>query len=138
MSGGYLNDLTFVATVGGVPEQQANVGNAQPRYIGNLDLGWQKGPFSINYGLAWQGRTQRFTNLQLQKADYAPESLKYYKERWEHDVRLAFDVNDRFTFFGGVNNLFNQQPDIAANAGIPVSAIGRFFYFGANVKLPRF
>jgi iron complex outermembrane receptor protein len=141
LSGGYLNDLTFIATVGGVPEQLANVdddGVNRPRYVGNLDLGWQKGPVSINYGLAWQGRTQRFSNLQLQKPDYAPEALKYYKERWEHDIRVALDVDDRFTLYGGVNNLFDQQPDIAANAGLPVSALGRFLYIGAQVKLPRF
>lgn len=141
LSGGYLHDLTFIATVGGVPEQRANVdddaGN-RPRYSGNLDLGWQKGPISINYGLAWQGRTQRFSNLQLQKADYASAALKYYKERWEHDIRVAIEANERFTFYGGVNNLFDQQPDIAANAGFPVSAIGRFLYVGAKVNLPRF
>ena len=138
LSGGYLNDLTLVSIVGGVPEQDANVGNGAPRYIGNLDLGWQKGPFAFNYGLAWQDRTQRFSNLQLQNPDFAPENLKYYKARWEHDVRFSVDVTKKFNFYGGVNNVFNQQPDIAANAGIPVSAVGRFFYFGAKVKLPKF
>lgn len=138
LSGGYLEDLTLIATVGGVPEQQANVFSYRPRYVGNLDLGFRHGPFSINYGLGWQDKTQRFTNLQLQKADYAPESLKYYKARWEHDIRFALDVTKEFNFYGGVNNFTDQQPDIAANAGYPVSAIGRFFYAGVRVSLPKF
>lgn len=134
--GGYLNDLTFVATVGGVPEQQRNR-TYRPNYIGNLDLTWNKGPLTINYGLGWQGKTQRYTTIELRaNPDRSDPQYFKFKERWEHDIQVALDVGDRFTFYGGVNNFTDQQPDIAANSGYPVRAIGRYFFFGAKVKLP--
>ncbi|MGY4396017.1 iron complex outermembrane receptor protein [Sphingomonas sp. UYAg733] len=137
LSGNYLDDLTFYATAGGVPEQQRNR-MYQPRYVGNLDLGWSRGPISINYGLGWQGKTQRFTDQQLRgNPDISDSKYFLYKERWEHDIRFAINTNDRFTFYGGVNNFTNQQPDVAALAGYPVSAVGRYFYFGAKISLDR-
>jgi iron complex outermembrane receptor protein len=136
LSGGYLNDLTFLATVGGVPEQQRNR-TFRPNYSGNLDLTWLNGPLKINYGLAWQGKTERYTTIQ-QKAhpNYDPRYIMY-KERWEHDVQLSYDVEQRFTIYGGVNNLTDQQPDIAAGFGYPVSALGRYMYVGAKIKLDK-
>jgi len=134
LSGGYLNDLTFLATVGGVPEQQRNR-TYRPDYSGNLDLAWINGPLTLSYRLAWQGKTERYTQIQ-QKAhpNYDPQYIMY-KERWEHDIQLSYDIEKRFTLYGGINNLADQQPDIAAGFGYPVSAIGRFFYMGAKVKL---
>lgn len=132
--GGYLHDLTFIATVDGVPEQQRNR-TYRPRYVGNLDVTWTNGPLSVNYGLNWQGKTQRFTLQQLQgNPDLSDPKYFKYKERWEHDIQFAYDVADNFTFYGGVNNFTDQKPDIAALAGYPVSAVGRYFFFGAKVK----
>ena len=133
LSGGYLNDLTFIATVGGVPEQQRNR-PYRPDYSGNLDLTWTKGPLSINYGLAWQGKTERYTQIE-QKAhpNYDPR-YTMFKERWEHDIQLSFDVNP-LTIYGGINNFTDQQPDIAAGFAYPVSTVGRFYYMGVKIKL---
>lgn len=135
--GGYLKDLTIVASVGGVPEQQRNR-TYRPNYQGNLDLTWKKGALAINYGLGWQGKTQRYTTIQLRaNPDLSDPKYFLYKERWEHDIQVSYDVGERFQLYGGINNFTNQQPDIASNAGYPVSAIGRYFYMGAKIKLDR-
>ena len=63
LSGGYLHDLTFLATVGGKPEQQRNR-TYRPKYSGNLGVSWLHGPLTINYGVAWQGKTERYTKIQ--------------------------------------------------------------------------
>ena len=133
LSGGYLNDLTFIATVGGVPEQQRNRAY-RPDYSGNLDLTWLRGPLTINYGLAWQGKTERYTQIQ-QRAhpNYDPRYIMY-KERWEHDLQLSYDVEERFSIYGGVNNFTDQQPEIAAGFAYPVSTVGRYFYVGVKLK----
>ena len=136
LSGGYLNDLTFLATVGGTPEQQRNR-TYRPNYSGNLNVTWLRGPLTINYGLAWQGKTERYTKVQqAAHPNYDPRYIMY-KERWEHDIQLSYDIENRFTFYGGVNNFTDQQPDIAAGFAYPVSAIGRFFYVGAKIKLAK-
>ena len=135
--GGYLNDLTFTAAVGGVPEQQRNR-TFRPNYVGNLDLTWVRGPLAINYGLAWQGKTQRFTTIQIAaNPDISDPKFFEYKERWEHDVQVAYDAGRNFTLFGGINNFTDQQPDIAAVNGLPVTAIGRYFYMGAKVQFDK-
>lgn len=134
LSGGYLHDLTFLATVGGIPEQQRNR-TYRPDYSGNLNLTWINGALTLNYGLAWQGKTERYTQIQ-QKAhpNYDPHYVMY-KERWEHDVQVSFDVDKNLSVYGGVNNLLDQQPDIAAGFGYPISAIGRYLYVGAKVRI---
>lgn len=134
LSGGYLHDLTFIATVGGNPEQQRNR-TYRPNYSGNLDVSWIHGPLTVNYGLAWQGKTERYTKIQqAAHPNYDPRYIMY-KERWEHDVQVSYDVEKRFTLYGGINNFTDQQPDIAAGFAYPVSAIGRYFYAGAKIKL---
>ncbi len=135
LQGGYLNDLTFIAAVGGVPEQQRNR-TYRPNYVGNFDLTWNRGPLTVNYGLAWQGKTQRFTTIELRaNPDLVDPRFFNFKERWEHDIQVSYDVDERFRVFGGVNNLTDQQPDLSSN--IPVSAIGRYIFVGAKVQLDR-
>ena len=137
LSGGYLKDLTFIATVGGVPEQQRNR-TSRPNYAGNLDVTWLNGPLTVNYGLAWQGKTQRFTTIQLAaQPDLSDPKYFLFKERWEHDIQISYEIADRFTLYGGVNNFTDQQPDVAAGYGYPVSAVGRYFYAGAKIKLDK-
>ena len=133
--GGYLDDLTFIAAIGGVPEQQRNR-TFRPKYVGNMDLTWTNGSLAVNYGLAWQGKTQRYTDIQLRaNPDISDPRYFLYKERWEHDIQLSYEVDKRFTFYGGVNNLTDQKPDVAATNGLPVGAAGRFFYIGAKLRV---
>jgi len=133
--GGYLNDLTFIPSVGATPDEDLNEAFA-PRYQGTFDLTWTRGPVTFNYGLAWQGKTRRFTREQVTaNPDIADPKFLNYKERWEHDVQLAYAVNEDFTFYAGVNNLTDQKPAIASNFGYPVSAVGRYYYFGVRAGL---
>ena len=60
----------------------------------------------------------------------------WYKELKQHDLRLAYDVNDRFQFYAGVNNLTDQTPDIG-QLSYPISGIGRFVYAGFKVQTDR-
>jgi iron complex outermembrane recepter protein len=137
--GGYLDELTFVPSVGQEPDidvNEATDGTFAPKYVGTFDLTWTKGPLTLNYGLAWQGRTRRFTREQLRaNPDLSDPEFFFYKERWEHDIQVAYNIDDRFTLYGGVNNFTNQQPAVAANFGWPVNAVGRFFYVGARTRL---
>ena len=103
----------------------------------SLDVSWIEGPLTVNYGLAWQRKTERYTQIQqAAHPNYDPRYIMY-KERWEHDTQLSYNVGDRLTIYGGINNFADQQPDIEAGFGYPVSAIGRSFYAGAKVKLAK-
>lgn len=132
----YLNKLEFFGTPG------ADVTNSRgeafaPKYTVNTDLTWQMGKVTLNYGLSWFDKTLRYTN-QVTEGNpdiVAPEYL-YVKELWQHDIYASVDVTDRFQFFGGVNNVFGQKPEIGTST-YPVSSLGRYFFAGARVKLPR-
>ena len=139
--GGYLHDLTFVPSVGAAPDKDAGEidPNSAPKYVGTADLTWTKGPLTLNYGLSWQSKVRRFVRETVEaNPDAAAREFLYYKERWEHDIQIAYEVDDDFSLYGGINNFTDQKPDIAANFGYPVSTIGRFFYVGARANLGGF
>ena len=47
---------------------------------------------------------------------------------------MAYDVAERFQFYGGVNNLFDRKSDDGAVA-YPASAVGRNFFVGEKAKI---
>jgi iron complex outermembrane receptor protein len=133
--GGYLKELDFISSVGAELDRDASEQFA-PKYVGNLDLTWKKGPLSVNYGLAFQSKTRRFTVEALQgNPDLSDPRFFFYKERWEHDLQFAVDVAEKFTFYGGVNNFTNEKPSVSSGGSYPYSSVGRYFYTGAKVKL---
>jgi hypothetical protein len=48
------------------------------------------------------------------------------KERWGHDVRLAIDVDEKFTFYVGANNIFDEKPAFDQLSYPISSGVGRF------------
>ncbi|MEG3086676.1 TonB-dependent receptor plug domain-containing protein [Sphingomonas sp. PB4P5] len=135
--GNYLNKLEFFGTPG------ADVTNSRgetfaPKYTVNTDLTWQLGKFTLNYGLSWFDKTLRYSNQTMAgNPDIVAPEYVYLKELWQHDIYASVDVSDRFQFFGGVNNVFGQKPEIGTDT-YPVSSIGRYMFAGARVKLPSF
>jgi outer membrane receptor protein involved in Fe transport len=132
--GNYLDRLEFIGTPG-APVTDSRGTAFAPKYTVNADLTWKYDRFTINYGLLWFDKTSRFSNQTLENnTDVVDDKYKFYKERWQHDIYAAVDVGDKFTFYGGVNNLFDQKPDIGTTT-YPVPSVGRFFYAGAKVRL---
>ncbi len=135
--GNYLNKLEFFGTPGADATDTRGEAFA-PKYTVNSDLTWQLGKLTLNYGLSWFDKTSRYSNqVRLSNPDIVAPEYLYLKELWQHDIYASIDVNDRFQFFGGVNNVFGQKPEIATDS-YPVSSIGRYIFAGARIKLPRF
>ncbi len=135
--GGYLKNLTFINTPGADPDEDEGEIDTDPapRYLGTLDLTWTKGPVTLNYGLTWQSSLRRFTREQLVgNPDLSEPRFFRLKERWEHDLQLAYAVDDDFTFYGGVNNFTDEKPARGSTA-YPVSPLGRYIYFGVRTTL---
>ncbi|MGK6320427.1 TonB-dependent receptor plug domain-containing protein [Sphingomonas sp. DT-204] len=132
----YLDRLEFIPTPG-APVDNDRMEALAPKYTVNADLTWSMGNVTLNYGLTWFDKTLRDTNQSYQSNPdrYAPE-YTFLKERWQHDIYASVDVTDRFQFYGGVNNVFGQKPDIGTST-YPVDSIGRYIFFGARVKMPK-
>lgn len=141
---GYLDRLSFVGTPGADPtdERGTAIGaglstTPAPKYQANLDLTWANGPFTFNYGLSWFDKTLRQDKLTAAaQPDYYASKYFYFKERWVHDIYASVDVQKNFQFYFGVNNVFDQKPDVGASS-YPVDSVGRYFFAGARVKTDK-
>lgn len=134
--GNYLDKLSFVPSAGAEPENELlSALYPAPRYSANFDLTYESGPLTLNYGINWFSKTRRATEDEVRANPdyYAPEYL-FYKEKWEHELYLGWEIDERFEFYGGVNNLFDEEPDVAATA-YPVDPTGRYFYVGFKTKI---
>lgn len=136
LTGGYLNTLEFVPSAGADPENELDsAAYPAPRYTAVFDLTWRKGPLTVNYGISWWDKTRRVTREQEEaNPDYVASEYIWYRQKWEHDLHVAYDFTDNLQVYVGANNLLDRKPDVGAS-GYPISAVGRSFYFGLKTKL---
>lgn len=134
LTGGYLDKISFVPTIGAETDDDI-LEQYNPRWRGSIDLAWTLDKVTASYALSYWSKTRRYTTEQLAaNPDLSDPKYFYYKERFEHDVRVAVEVGDRFQVYAGVNNLFDYKPDIGM-LSYPVSGIGRYLYAGAKITL---
>lgn len=136
LNGNYLNKLQFVPSPGAEFENELDSSTLPaPKYTANFDLTWMKGPLTLNYGINWFSKTRRVTREQeAANPDYVPTGFIWYKEKWEHELYISYDIDERFNVYAGINNLFDSKPDVGATA-FPISAVGRSFFLGAKAKI---
>ncbi|KEO90339.1 hypothetical protein EH31_09625 [Erythrobacter longus] len=64
----------------------------------------------------------------------------FYNEVFYHDVRAEYEIDERFTFYTGVDNLTNELPPLGltgtgGDSGI-FDVFGRTYYAGFRIDLP--
>ncbi len=103
-----------------------------PEWSAVGSVGWSSGPYSLTYRVQYIGE-QALAGVEIERfeTEYGPSVI--VDEEFVHDVSFSIDATDRFTFYGGVNNLTNEQPYINRNA-YPVNPVGRFFFVGARTR----
>lgn len=119
------NDLTNVD-----PE----LGELQrPEWSGSASLTWTWSDFSLTWS------TTYLDEMALRSVEIENVGTVYSRENgiagetWIHDVSFNYDLNDNFTVYGGVNNIFNEQPFVTEQA-FPVSPVGTLFFLGATAR----
>ena len=103
-----------------------------PEYQAAFNILWTRGPLAVNYNLNWFDETQRYT-LQERESnpDIAEKRFLDYSAHVIHDLQLRYDYDTTWSFYGGVNNLTDNEPDVGETF-FPVSAVGRYFYVGLD------
>lgn len=106
----------------------------RPEWAGSANLTWARGDFLVN----WQTRymsEQGLRAVEIETADivYGPSGIA--DEVFIHDVSFNYTVNEELEIFGGVNNIADRNPFVTEQA-FPVNPLGRYFFIGANIKLP--
>ena len=60
----------------------------------------------------------------------------WFPDVFYHAVRIGYEVNERFSFYGGVDNITDRLPPLGllgTAGGDPFDSIGRTFYVGAQI-----
>jgi len=131
--GGYLDRLEFIATPGADVDSDLEE-EYFPKYSATLDMSWTRGPLTLAYGLNWYSETDRWTAETLAgDPDYTDPKYFSVKAKWDHDINVSYDITDAVNLYAGVNNLFDEQPEFGYSS-YPISAMGRYFYFGGRVN----
>jgi iron complex outermembrane receptor protein len=131
--GGYLHRLEFIASPGADLNNDLDE-QYNPKYSATLDASWTHGPLTVAYGINWFSETDRFTREVLAgDPDYSDPRYFKVREKWEHEISAAYDINDSINIYAGVNNLLDAKPAFEYSS-YPVSAMGRYFYLGARMN----
>lgn len=101
-----------------------------PEWAGVGSVSWARGPLSLTYRLQYIGK-QALAGVEIERIDVEFGPAGRVDETFVHDLSFSYDVAERLTFYGGVNNLTDEEPFINRNA-YPVSPVGRFFFVGAR------
>ena len=135
--GGYLDKLEQIATPGADVEN--NVDQVfRPQYTLTFSPTWTYDAVTLSYNLRWQDGVRRFDRATTDdNPTFVDPRYFRFKELWQHDLQLAVRANDRFSLYGGVNNLGDQKPDIGFQTNVPISPLGRYLYAGVRVNTGR-
>jgi len=132
--GNKLTELTFVE-LPGAPATSSLGQEDAPEWQMMFNLVWQREPFLVNYGFSYFDQTQRYTDQQRQsEPDIAAGKYLDYNDAFVQNVYTQYSWKHGVSFFLGVDNITDEQPDVA-RVYYPVSAVGRFFFLGINVSL---
>jgi len=131
--GNYLDRLEFVSSPGAETDNDLDE-QYNPKYSATLDASWTSGALTLAYGINWFSETDRFTRETLAgDPDYSDPRYFKVREKWEHEISVAYDVNDQINLYAGINNILDAKPAFEYSS-YPVSAMGRYFYLGARMN----
>lgn len=100
-----------------------------PEWAGFGSASWNRGAFTLNYGVQYIGSTAAASVIQIERVEteFGPAGIA--PEYWLHNLAFNLDATDQITFYGGINNLTDEEPYLSSSA-YPVSGIGRTFFLG--------
>ena len=132
-------------------QDEFNGESGDPKWISNLNLTWQKAPFTITYGLQVIASTSDLEDLQeiggapttatppgaltptnclatnaafaLRGGPYCPV-YKLPRVAY-HSLSAEIEAAKGFTFLFGVSNLFDKKPPRVSTVGTPIAAFGQ-------------
>jgi outer membrane receptor protein involved in Fe transport len=140
--------------------QRSELGD--PVFSANLNVNYDFGAFDVTYNMRYIGKqtiatyetqnpfqglcTSAYANagvctlntvatLPPLNSDANPRI--YYPEVFYHNIRMGYQVNERFSFYAGVDNITDRLPPLGllgTAGGDPFDSVGRYFYAGVNVN----
>ena len=104
-----------------------------PEWAGFGSVTWNRGAFTLNYGVQYIGSTAVASVIQIERIDTEFGPAGFAPEYWLHNVAFNLDATDQITLYGGINNLTDEEPYLSSSA-YPVSGIGRTLFLGVTAR----
>lgn len=104
-----------------------------PEFSGVVTANVTRGPLSLNYSLQYVQSTAAAGVIQIERIQAEFGNAGFAPDYYVQNLSASLRVNDRFTFYGGVNNLTDLQPYLASSA-YPVSGVGRYIFIGVRTR----
>ncbi len=112
----------------------------RPKLSGNMTLSWDRGPYSLAFQTSYQGKQSVAEIEDVLASATNPNGLygtnendRFFGERFTFDANGSYKWNDKFSFYGGVNNIADSIP-FSTQTAWPVGPRGRFVFFGVSYK----
>ncbi|WP_017668047.1 TonB-dependent receptor [Sandarakinorhabdus sp. AAP62] len=106
-----------------------------PEWSGVGSVTYNRGAFTFGYNVQYVQSTAAAAAVQIERINTEFGPAGFAPDYWIHNLSFNVDViGDRFSVYGGINNLTNAEPYIASSA-YPVSGMGRFYFLGIRAKL---
>ncbi|MGJ3629596.1 TonB-dependent receptor domain-containing protein [Sphingomonas sp. MMS24-JH45] len=87
----------------------------RPQYTVTFSPTWTIETLTLAYNLRWQNGVRQFDRVSTDRNPNLVDPRFFrFKELWQHDVQAELRANDDFAFYAGVNNLFDQKPDMGS------------------------
>ena len=115
--------------------------DGEPKWVGDFRFTWDKGPWSLFWGINVIGGTSNEQILRdsfsgVDEAGCLHSSLRNgtvcpifrLKPQFYHNVSITRNIGDRYQFIVGISNLFDKKPPIVSNADAVISSIGNVAY----------
>lgn len=103
----------------------------RPEWAGNFSARWSGDRLSFGYAAKYTGN-QLHRNVPVNEASSFDNGVAGVK--WVHDLSANYEISDRYTVYGGVQNFTDEQP-YATQPSFPTGLRGRYFFAGVTATL---
>ncbi len=105
----------------------------RPEWAGNASLTWDWKGLSLTWSTSYLDEMAlRSVEIEDIGTVFSADNA-ISDETFIHDISFNYEVNDSYTLYGGVNNVFNEKPFVTEQA-YPVSPMGTYFYLGGKAR----
>lgn len=104
-----------------------------PEWAGLFSAGWTRDRFTLDYRMQYIGEQAVASVIQVERIDVEFGPAGWAEDYFVHDLSASYRWRDALTFYGGVNNLTDEEPYLASSA-YPVSGMGRYYFLGVRFR----
>lgn len=103
----------------------------RPKLSGNLLLSWERGPASLGFQTTYQSK-QAVDEIE-DVLDGIYGDAGFFDETFIFDVNGSYEIRENLSFYGGMNNIADEQP-FSIQTAWPVGPRGRFVFAGFTYR----